>query len=152
MTVKKLREEAKRRGLKGFSRLRKADLVALLAGDAVPSTPATMTVVALRAECKARGLRGYSRLTKAALLKLLDMRPKTDDEQLVAAIATLPANLAETRAVYKYLAGIRTKPVLDVMTAREYQAAKSIRDQQETQAGWSRWNAKVATLAGVVLH
>lgn len=67
MTVTQLRAACKSRGLRGYSKLRKAELERMLAAP----VETRQTVASLRAEAKRRGLRGYSRLTKAGLISLL---------------------------------------------------------------------------------
>lgn len=64
MTVKELKAEAKARGFKGYSRLRKSELEALLGKD---EKKVAKTVKELRFEAKALGLKGYSRLSKKEL-------------------------------------------------------------------------------------
>lgn len=148
-TVKELRAIAKERGLRGYSRLRKSDLVALLAGDAV-LPKREPTVADLRTQCKERGMRGYSRLTKPALVKLLGTAPPTDEQQIVAAIAALPSTIEETRAVYRYLAGSKSPEVKRTMASREARAIASIRDQQTCQRDWQRWHARYLVATGAV--
>lgn len=152
MTVCELRAEARRRGLRGYSKLRKAELIAFLAGDLVPAKPASPTVVSLRAECKSRGLRGYSRLRKSALLKLLDMAPPTDEQRIVAAIAALPTTLAETIASVKYMIRETTPTVEAIMKDRERRAVKNIRDAEPTEEGRLHWQSKLLAISGVVLQ
>lgn len=70
MTVVQLRALAKAQGLKGYSRMVKADLIKTLSPAAAPAVVqdiARMTVVQLRTLARDRGLRGYSRMNKADL-------------------------------------------------------------------------------------
>lgn len=153
MTVLELRTECRNRGLRGYSKLRKADLVALLAGDVVVGdgvSPPTPTVVELRAEAKLRGLRGYSRLRKGELLQLLGVRSKSDDDELVAAIAAMPPSLVETIAVAKYLIRETSPDVEAIMKDRERRGILAVRNGQPTVEGWKKWNERYAAACGVV--
>ena len=80
MTVTELKHEAKKRGLSGYSKLRKDELIKLLQTKkksyhkvvtAKKSKYTTMTVAKLKQKAKKRGLSGYSKLRKAELIKLL---------------------------------------------------------------------------------
>ena len=62
-TIKELKAKAKVRGLKGYSTLRKHQLLALLLKNS--------TVAELKADARAKGLKGYSRLRKSELIELL---------------------------------------------------------------------------------
>ena len=73
-----LRQRAKDRGFRGYSKLKKHELIALLRkgnGTKISSgktqkVPAKeMTVVQLRALCKKKGVRGYSKMRKDELVK-----------------------------------------------------------------------------------
>ena len=66
VTLRELRKQAKSRGLRGYSRLRKSDLIDFLANP-----PVHYTVRELKQQARERGLRGYSRLRKAELIDLL---------------------------------------------------------------------------------
>jgi hypothetical protein len=75
-TVVQLRALAREQGLKGYSALRREQLVQLLQGGGKVEAQAAkdlsrMTVPQLRAEAKARGMTGYSKLTKPRLLDAL---------------------------------------------------------------------------------
>ena len=66
LTLRELRSLAKQQMLKGYSSMKKRQLMTLL--DVKPSP----TVKELKAQAKERGLRGYSRLRKSQLIDLLD--------------------------------------------------------------------------------
>lgn len=99
-TVKDLKEEARRRGYSGYSKLNKTELIALLESHQATHVPceeikrmarrcdtsgltktrttlppvtnlAKLTVPQLRAKAKSRGYTGYSKLRKAQLITLL---------------------------------------------------------------------------------
>lgn len=82
-TLKSLRAEAKAAGLRGYSKMKKADLQAALKGGprgfANPDVQAaaqagrakTPTVKSLRADAAAKGIKGASRMNKSALMKAL---------------------------------------------------------------------------------
>ena len=71
-TVKELKEQCKRQGVGGYSRLNKSDLEQLCAGKKQPRAKSIKrtTVKELKKQCKRKGIEGYSRLTKADLEKL----------------------------------------------------------------------------------
>lgn len=70
-TVAELKKKAKARGFTGYSKLRKADLIKLLAASKgkKPAPKGGLTVVQLKARCKKKGIKGYSALRKAELVK-----------------------------------------------------------------------------------
>lgn len=70
-TVENLRKMAKNRGLKGYSKMKKANLLNLLGAKASPKAPKSPTVDELRRIAKNRGLTGYSKMKKANLKNLL---------------------------------------------------------------------------------
>ena len=70
-TVDELRKMAKNRGLTGYSKLKKANLMNLLGRKASPPKVKSPTVDELRRIAKNRGLTGYSKLKKANLKNLL---------------------------------------------------------------------------------
>lgn len=70
-TVENLRKMAKNRGLKGYSKMKKANLMNLLGAKASPKAPKSPTVDELRRIAKNRGLTGYSKMKKANLKNLL---------------------------------------------------------------------------------
>ena len=65
MIVSTLKNLARERGLRGYSRLRKSELIRKLRE---PTTPREPTREELRQLARERGLRGYSRLRKSQLL------------------------------------------------------------------------------------
>ena len=67
MIVSTLKHLARERGLRGYSRLRKAELIEQLRNP----TPLEYTKAQLIQLARERGLRGYSRLNKAELLQRL---------------------------------------------------------------------------------
>ena len=67
MIVSTLKNLARERGLRGYSRLRKAELIEQLRNP----TPLEYTKAELIQLARERGLRGYSRLNKAELLQRL---------------------------------------------------------------------------------
>ena len=76
LTVAELKDEARRRELRGFSRMNKLRLIALLNEDQTPF----ITLRYLKSEAKRRGLRGYSKFNKVKLENLLNREKYTADE------------------------------------------------------------------------
>ena len=77
-TLTDLKEEAKRRGLRGYSTKRKAELIdLLLAGAPVApgGVPANLTIPQLKEAIKAKGGKGYSGKSKAELQAMLANLP-----------------------------------------------------------------------------
>lgn len=75
MSMVSLREEAKARGLKGYSKKKKHELIEMLLGKA-PVAPVPMTIPQLRESIKARGGKGYSGKTKKELEEMLARLPQ----------------------------------------------------------------------------
>jgi len=75
-TVENLRRIAKGRGLTGYSKMKKANLMSLL-GNIASSPPKVKspTVSRLRERAKRLGFTGYSKMKKANLKKMLGMKP-----------------------------------------------------------------------------
>lgn len=77
VTVKELRARCKTAGIRGYSKMKKAELLDALAkhANAKPEEKAAMsdrrTVKELKADCKAEGIRGYSKLKRDELVALL---------------------------------------------------------------------------------
>jgi hypothetical protein len=71
LNVKQLRAECKKKGIKGYSKWKKAELQKRCLGkkQAKKQAKKSMTVKALKAECKRKGIKGYSKLKKAQLQK-----------------------------------------------------------------------------------
>ena len=69
-TVKELRQEAKRKGCRGYSKLTKKELFKFLQSC---RKEMTVTVKELRQEAKRKGCRGYSKLTKKELVQFLQL-------------------------------------------------------------------------------
>ena len=70
-TVKQLKQLAKERGLRGYSRLRKADLIAAI--NTQENFPVKFrTLKHLRRKAKKRGLKRYSKLRKTDLIAALN--------------------------------------------------------------------------------
>ena len=87
MTVSALKEMAGERGLTGFSKMKKADLISLLKEPESESEPesgsdlSSLTVSTLREMATERGLTGFSKMKKADLIKLLmDSQPDQGPE------------------------------------------------------------------------
>lgn len=77
-TVENLRRIAKGRGLTGYSKMKKANLMSLLGN--IASTPPKVkspTVNRLRERAKRLGFTGYSKMKKANLKQMLFGKPKT---------------------------------------------------------------------------
>ena len=73
-TVRELQLIAKKKGLRGYSKLKKAQLITLLKSK---NPYESMTVVQLKQEAKKLGISGYSTLNKPALVKLLKTKTVT---------------------------------------------------------------------------
>ncbi len=71
LNVKQLKAECKKKGIKGYSKWKKATLQKNCLGveQAKKQAMKSMTVKELRAECKKKGIKGYSKLKKAELQK-----------------------------------------------------------------------------------
>ena len=110
-TVSQLKVLAKNLGLRGFSRLRKAELINLInqprGVDTIPDT-----VPELKAFAKNLGLRGYSRLRKAELINLIN-KPRGVDTTPV----TRPIPAPRTK-VAKPIPAPRTKVTRPVPAPR----------------------------------
>lgn len=66
-TVKRLKQVCKDKGIRGYSRMKKSELIRhCQVNDA---TSSTMTVKELRRLCKEKGVRGYSKMKKNELLR-----------------------------------------------------------------------------------
>ena len=77
MTVVALKDEAKARGIKGYSTKRKPELVALLLGGGAPVAPrGGPTIPQLKEAIKARGGKGYSGKSKKELQEMLARLPQ----------------------------------------------------------------------------
>lgn len=154
MTVAQLREQAKSLGLKGYSRWRKAELIERIAkAKPVAKTP---TLAELRNEARSRGLKKYSRLNKSQLIDLLAntarlATPKpTLDEQVIAAIAALPAELNDAKCLARYLANRPTPSDVRTLANRELRAIMSLREAATSDAEWKCWtNRYIAISQGV---
>ncbi len=72
MKVDSLKALCRERGLKGYSKLRKAELVAYLETSQKPNmVPTPGTKLALQMDAKAIGIKGYATLKKAALAEVV---------------------------------------------------------------------------------
>ena len=72
LTVKELKELAKFKKIRGYSKMRKAQLVAIFKGEIEAPKPETKyTVKLLREVAKDRGIKGYSRMRKIELIAAL---------------------------------------------------------------------------------
>jgi len=71
LNVKDLRKLCKSKGIKGYSKWNKADLVKNCAGDKEIASIKlkSKTVQELRADCKKKGIRGYSKMKKSELVR-----------------------------------------------------------------------------------
>ena len=87
MIVSTLKNLARERGLRGYSRLRKAELIKQLRNP----TPLEYTKAQLIQLARERGLRGYSKLNKAELLNRLRVsRDQILDRDIDAKMANVP--------------------------------------------------------------
>ena len=87
MIVSTLKNLARERGLRGYSRLRKAELIEQLRNP----TPLEYTKAQLIQLAREKGLRGYSRLNKAELLqRLRASRDQVLDRNNDARMANVP--------------------------------------------------------------
>ena len=160
MTVRQLRAEAKALGLRGYSRLRKAALLAMV--ERAKSRPATrsQTVADLRAECRARGLRGWSRLRKAELIELLANtrslaeREPSAEEIVLQEIATL-TTLEDARSLARIMRAGNSgqpAPIADVQRWRaiEARAVRQLRDGSTCDHQRRLWaDRHIAVASGV---
>jgi len=72
LNVKQLKVECKKKGIKGYSKWKKAELEKRCLSSEQLKNQAkkkSQTVKELRAECKRKGIKGYSKMKKAELLK-----------------------------------------------------------------------------------
>lgn len=135
MTVAELRDECRKRGLPCYQhrgrRLRKADLVAMLATSPVPygvepvppRQPNPPRVPAIRL---------------------------TDDDRLTRELATMPATPAETMAVYRMLAGTALPKHDGILRRREAAACQRLAERATTERARLRWHSRYLKCTGVV--
>ncbi len=71
LNVKQLKAECKKKGIKGYSKMKKAELQKNCLGtkQAKKQAMKSMTIKQLKAECKRKGIKGYSKMRKAELQK-----------------------------------------------------------------------------------
>lgn len=86
LTVIELKKKCKEKGIKGYSKMKKNELIQLLKPETKKSAPThdTLTLVDLKKECKEKGIKGYSKMKKNQLLKLLypaDVSIKTPEQK-----------------------------------------------------------------------
>ncbi|CAM9308012.1 unnamed protein product [Pylaiella littoralis] len=94
LSVVELREECRRRGLKSYTKLTKAELIGLLKGasaDIRPTIstcreredgpPREPTLEELRAECRRRGMTGFSHLKKNELVRRMEDYESPDNSK-----------------------------------------------------------------------
>ena len=86
MNVLTLKNLARERGLRGYSRLRKAELIKQLRNP----TPLEYTKAQLYQPARERGLRGYSRLRKVELIRRLREQPILDWDIDARRMANVP--------------------------------------------------------------
>lgn len=144
LTVQQLKAECKARKLRGYSRLRKADLLRLLDRKPEPRSP---TVAELKAEAKALGLKGYSRLRKIELIQLIGgyqvgRKLPIDREPLILnAISDLTIGDVEYRdAMRREMTGIGNASTNQVLRSRRVIAIRRLRDDATDQGEWQAWN------------
>ena len=161
MTVRELRAEAKALGLRGYSRLRKAALLAMVERARLrPTIQHSWTVAELRAECRRRGLRGWSRLRKAELVELLANtsrlapREPEPEEIVLQEIATL-TTLDDARSLARIMRAGNSgqpAPMADVQRWRalEARAIRQLRDGATCDHQRRQWaDRHIAVASGV---
>lgn len=161
MTVRELRAEAKRLGLRGYSRLRKASLLVMVERARGRRTVQDVrTVAGLREECRARGLRGWSRLRKAELIELLAntrslaAREPSAEEVVLQEIATL-TTLEDARSLARIMRAGNSgqpAPMADVQRWRaiEARAVRQLRDGSTCDHQRRQWaDRHIAVANGV---
>ena len=169
MTVARLRELARAKGLRGYSRLRKA----ALAGLVLPA----LTVAELRAECRRLGLRGYSRLRKRGLIERLTggsaycASPSTtapisqpvepaasrptkpvdaaadDEARIVAVLARLPDNGAG-EALHRIYRGRDTVHDRKLLDGRRLEALRSLYHSTGDLRWWHQYQTAAQRFQG----
>jgi hypothetical protein len=75
MTVKELKEEAKLRELKGYSKLKKAELLALLSDAPTAPQPndlAGLGIRKLRVLAKEQGIKGFMKMSEKDYMKIVE--------------------------------------------------------------------------------
>lgn len=71
LKVVELKRMCKERGIKGYSKLRKKELIDILGGENEEIGMERYTVKELKKMCKERGIKGYSKLRKKELIEIL---------------------------------------------------------------------------------
>ena len=90
MRVSTLKNLAREKGLRGYSRLRKSELIRRLREPTAPREPIRKELIALATE---RGLGGYSRLRKSELIRRLREPTAPSDQTLDQGIDARMANV-----------------------------------------------------------
>lgn len=160
-TVAELKTLAKSLGLKGYSRMRKAQLVAAIERAEVrPVAAKGQTVAQLKQICRDRKLTGWSRLSKAQLLSLVEStnqlaaREPSADEQIHAAISDV-TTVADAKVLHRIMrANNSGQPAAsaDVMHWRriEAKAVKNLREAAATESQRKFWaNRYVGVTSGI---
>lgn len=158
MTVTQLRTVAREIGLRGYSRMKKAQLIAAI--ERHKPAAKTPTVASLKQICRDRKLAGWSRYTKAQLLSLVEStanltsREPSVDEQVHAAISDV-TTVDDAKILHRIMrANNSGQPAAtaDVMHWRriEARAVKNLRESASTENQRKFWSNKyVSVSAGV---
>ena len=98
LTVKELKELAKFKKIKGYSRMRKAELVAIFSGEVeAPKAEMRYTVKFLREVAKAREIKGYSKMRKSELETALASKPQDLKPEIVETTPTEKSGSSSSR-------------------------------------------------------
>ena len=135
MTVAELRAECRKRGLPCYQhhgrRLRKADLVAMLA-----TAPAPYGVEPVP-----------PRKTNPPRVPAMRL---TDDDRLTRELAAMAISADEQYALYRMLRGTHTAKHDGILRRREAMACQRLAERATTERGRLRWHSRYLRCTGVV--
>lgn len=147
MTVKELKAAAKEKGLRGYSKLRKAELEKLLS---IPGK-FSQNCASLKAAARAAGIKGWYRMRKAELVAALEaVKPVDIEAEVMAELAEMTATLEESKALTRIMTGKGTQNDVLLWKGRRLRALKELRDSAETEKRYKAFaGAYMVTAAGV---
>lgn len=141
-TVAELKAQAKRLGLKGYSRLRKSEL--LKAIETANRQRADLAAIIEKFSQKVSFPREKS------VEAILPQPIRTPDADLIAALAALPPDESAAQAMARTLWGTDGPKDRALLLQREREAARRLRDQAN-EFDWQLWNQRYQRLAGKIL-